>query len=775
MQSKSSRLISPRSRSSVPATEALSVASLLCTAGSLAAQTATPAPGTPASQKTDKPTTRMDEVVVEANANVYNVQRLESPKFTEPLRDIPQTVTVIPKAVIQDRGAFSLRDVLRNTPGVSMQAGEGVSGAGTGDNLNLRGFNARSDFFIDNMRDLGGYSRDPFNVEQVEIAKGPASTTTGRGTTGGSINLATKMASLDPYNLSQFTYGSDNLYRGTVDVNEPLGEHAALRLNGLYHHNDVPGRDNVTNERYGIAASLGLGLGTDTRVFVNYQRFEENNVPDFGIPWIPAGNSFVAPYGSLNGQGNHIPQVSYDNFYGRRNYDFQKNQVDIGTVIFEHDFSKTLRFRNTTRYYRVHADGRVTAPRFRDTNAGVPGNQYTTVLVREEQRRRMTNEYFANQSLLMADFDTGVLKHSLVAGLEFYWERQLTATRAGNTTTTDLYDPSVTGPLTGGVNVNRDTTVFGIAPTDLPRPGESHLDTISIFVFDTVKFGKHWELSGGVRYLHMDAEQRGSYYTGVNDIFGGSGETVSNRDDLFSFKGALVYKPVEYGSIYFGYGMSYNPTIDGGIAGGLGLTGQGNQTIQGLNPEKANAYELGTKWDLMKERLSITAALFRTEKTNARTTAAGLTTLGGEQVVEGIELGLAGQITKNWQIFAGYSHLASEVKKSANNAEIGQSLPNTPEHTFNLWTTYNVTPKFQIGYGAQYMGSVIGNSANPGRVVPDYWVMDAMLSYQFTPSFGLRLNVYNLADWRYIETSSGTGHVIPGPGRSIALTAMVKF
>lgn len=762
-----------RRRARTAGTDVLSLASLLCATGTLAAQTAAPQPTASPEKPKDPNSTKMDEVVVEADAALYNVQRLQSPKYTEPLRDQPQTIAVIPKAVIQQRGAFSLRDVLRNTPGISMQAGEGVSGAGTGDNLAMRGFNSRSDFFIDNMRDLAGYSRDPFNLEQVEIAKGPASTTTGRGTTGGSINLVTKMAHLGDDNLSTMTYGSDNLYRGTVDVNEQIGEHSAFRLNGMYHHNDTPGRDNVTNERYGIAASLALGLGTDTRAFLNYQRFEENNTPDFGIPWIPAGNSFVGTAASFNGQGNHIPNVSYNSFYGRRNYDYQRNQVDIATFILEHDFSKNLRFRNTTRYYRVNADGRVTAPRFRDTNAGLAGNQYTTVLVREEQRRRATNEYFANQSLLMADFDTGPLKHSLVAGLEFYYERQVTAQRAGNTMTTDLYDPSASGPLTGSVNVNRDTTVFGIAPTDLPGGGESHLDTISVYFFDTVKFAKHWEVVGGVRYDHMDAEQRGHFYTGVNDIYGGSNQVISNRDDLFSFKGALVFKPVDYGSIYFGYGMSYNPTIDSGIPGGLGLAAQGNQSLQGLNPEKSNSYELGTKWDLFKERLSLTAALFRTEKTNART--GNPTTLSGDQVVEGIELGIAGQITKNWQVYGGYAHMASEVKASSNNAEIGQSLANTPEHSFNLWTTYNVTSKFQVGYGAQYMGAVIGNPANPGRVVPDYWVMDAMLSYQFTPNFGLRLNIYNLADWRYIETSSSTGHVIPGPGRSIALTASVKF
>ena len=770
------RSYSRRRRAAQSATETLSITSLLCAAGSLSAQTAVTKP-----ESTTKPAvapTDLEEVVIEGS--LYNPQRLQSPKYTEPLRDVPQTLTVIPKVLMQERGAYSLRDVLRNTPGISMQAGEGVSGAGTGDNLAIRGFTSRSDWFIDGMRDLGGYSRDPFNTEQVEVAKGPASTMVGRGSTGGSINLATKMASLNPFNQSDFTYGSSNLYRGTVDVNEPLGEHAALRLNGMYHHADTPGRNDVFQERYGIAASLAFGLGTDTRFTLNYQRIEENNMPDFGIPWVPAvsgSSNFSGTGAGLQNFGNQIAPVSYDNFYGRRNYDYQKNQGDVFTAIFEHDFSKNLRIRNLTRYSRLHADGRVTAPRFRDTSAAA-GNQYTATLVREEQRRRITNEYFANQTLIMADFDTGPLKHALVTGMELYWERQAMALRAGNTGTTNLYDPSVSGPLVGPVNVNRDTTVFGVSPTDFAGAGESHLDTISFFLFDTVKIGKHWEVVAGARYDHIDAEQRGTYPTGANDIFGNFGvPPISNREDLLSWKAALIYKPVEYGSFYAGYGTSFNPTIDGGVTGSLGLAsfGGAGASTQGLDAEETHSYELGTKWDLLKERLSITAALFRTEKVNARVTNAGLTTLAGNLQVQGIELGIAGQLTKNWQIFAGATHLNSEYKKSSNPAEVGQNIPNTPEYTFNLWTTYNLLDRCQIGLGTQYMGEVIGSTTNPSRVVPDYWTVDAMIAYRVSEKLTLRLNLYNLADKRYIETSSSTGHVIPGPGRSIALTASVKF
>ncbi|OYW70881.1 MAG: hypothetical protein B7Z37_29375 [Verrucomicrobia bacterium 12-59-8] len=775
MPKYSSRSIRRRARQ--PRADTLSITTLLCAAGSLTAQTT----GTQAQAETKKSTTPTPLKEILIDANVYNPKRLQSPKYTEPLRDIPQTITVIPKKLIEDRGSFSLRDVLKNSSGISMQAGEGVSGMGSGDNLSIRGFSSRSDWFVDGMRDYANYNRDPFNTEQIEVAKGPASTNTGRGTTGGSINLSTKMAQMGDFNVSNFTYGSSNLYRGTVDVNEQLSEHTAFRFNGMYHHADTPGRDEVFQERYGIGASLALGLGTDTRFTINYQRYEENNLPDFGIPWVPNG-AYQPGATGLTGYINQPAPVSYNTFYGRRNYDYQKNQADMITLIFEHDFSSTFKFRNTTRYSRNHSDSRVTAPRFRDIGIA-PGNQYDYTIVREEQRRKMTNSMFANQSLVMADFGTGALKHSLVFGLEFSYEKQLSAIRAGNTQVTNLLDPSVSGPLAPPFNNNRDLTQFGVSPTDYPGSAEAHIGTVSVYAFDTVKIGDHWQVIGGIRYDHLHTVQHGIYYTGANDIFGGSNPGPTNDDDVFTWKGALVYKPVDYGSIYFGYGTSFNATGDGGNSGGLGLISPGaagvgntgNLTFAGLDPERATTFELGTKWDLFEERLALSAAFFHTEKRNVRTTNTNITSSAGTQTVDGVEVGIAGQLTRRWQVFAGATHLASNFKNSSNPGEIGQSLGNTPDYTFNLWSTYAVTDDLQVGAGVQYMGKVVSNPQNPTRLVPDYWTSDAMISYRITDNFSLRLNVYNLTNKRYIETSSTTGHVIPGPGRSLALTASVKF
>lgn len=734
--------------------EALSITTLVCAAGNLSAQSATSKPAPEAEEIAELP-----EVVIEATGSVYNPQRLQSPKYTEPLRDIPQTITVIPKAVIEDRGAFSLRDVLKNTPGISMQAGEG--GAVSGDNLSIRGFSARSDIYLDGVRDYANYNRDPFNTEQVEITKGPSSSTVGRGSTGGSINTVSKMANLTDSVLSTVSAGTSNLYRGTVDVNQKLSEHTAFRLNSMYHTADTPGRDEVSMERYGIAASLGVGLGTDTRFMLNYQRLEESNIPDYGLPWIPNNGTFSGSGAGLaNYQNQPPPGVSFNTFYGIPGVDYEKIQTDHYTAIFEHDFSEHTRIRNVTRFSRSHRDSVSTAPRLRDVGVA-PGNQYTTVLNRQLQRRQQFTEMFGNQTNLVADFETGPIKHALVTGMEFYLEHQQNANVAGISTVSDLYNPGVVNSP-GSVSPPSSAQDITSKYPGLPAPTEAYLYTCSAYVFDTMKLGRHWEFSGGLRYDHM--------YATVS--LPGNAPGYANADDLFSYKLALIYKPVKQGSIYFGYGTSFNPTIDGASGAGLGLTA----ATSTLDPEQTATYELGTKWDVLKERLSLTAALFRSEKTNARTTdASGITTLGGNQLVQGIEFSMTGSITKNWQVFAGYAIMESETKASTAVGAVGQSLSNAPPQTFNLWTTYNVLEKTQVGFGAQYMGErTSSDSSASSRTAPAYWTLDAMLSYKLSEKVSFRLNIYNLADERYVG-SVGGGQFVPGPGRSAALTASIKF
>lgn len=752
------------------ATEGLAVTTtLLCAAGNLAAQNAAPAPEAPTTSTTLPP------VVVEGQLDkVYKPERVESPRIQGPLRDVPQTITVIPEAVIKEQNATSLRDVLRNVPGIAIQAGEGGGGP-AGDNLSIRGFNAKTDIFVDNVRDFGGYTRDPFNFEQVEVFKGPSSTNAGRGSTGGSVNLVSKSARLEPFYAADVGGGTDNYFRATLDINQPLWVNqtpgapapapvsgkgvvnvsgkgaksvapvapgpetgAALRLNGLYHHADIPGRDYVEDERWGIAGSLVFGLGTDTRLTLNYFHLEQDNQPDYGIPWVPETVT------SLRRYANKAAPVSFSNYYGLTDRDYEEISTDIGTAIFEHDFSETLRFRSLFRVGRTTRDSVISAPRFAGDS---------TTLNHQFQSRDQEDTIYSNQTDITAEFETGALKHTLTAGFELTREESENRARATDVTPqSNLFHPNPTQNWTGRIF---HTGAYSAAD----------VDSAALYLFDKVEIGEHWEVNGGLRWDYLE--------TDFTDAHADGSSTHLTRDDsLLSWRAALVYKPVENGSIYFAYGTSFNPATE------LLVSSSPSAIVNQFNtdPEENRSYEVGTKWDILDERLSITAALFRTEKTNARTADPADPTafeLSGEQVVQGAELGIAGQITDNWRVFAGYTYLDSEIESSANPLEVGNHVPNTPEHSFNLWTVYDLPYGFQIGGGAQYVGSRFNNNANL-RQAPDYWVFDAMLGYQINENIAVRLNVYNLADEEYIDRVGG-GHFVPGAGRSAVLSLNMKF
>ncbi|MES2709592.1 MAG: TonB-dependent siderophore receptor [Verrucomicrobiota bacterium] len=751
----------------------MALTTMLCAVGTLAAQTV---PAKPAA---------ISEVVVEATAEqTYKPEVLSTPKYTQPLRDVPQTITVVPQTVIEARGATSLRDVLRNVPGISMQAGEGGGGL-PGDNLSIRGFNARTDMFIDGVRDYGSYSRDPYNIEQVEVAKGPSSSTSGRGSTGGAVNLVTKTPKADTFYRSDITGGTDDMFRGTIDINVPLWSRdtssagalapsasgkdivgkapvpvaapstissepfAAFRLNGVYNVGDTPGRNYVDNERWGIAPSLAFGLGTDTRLTLTYSHFEEDNVPDYGIPWVPQNTN-----PALTKYSDKAPPVSFDNWYGLNGYDFERTTTDIAGINFEHDFSDAVKLRNFSRYSLSHRESAITAPRFASVNT-------STMLNRQLQQRDIENEIWANQTDLTLKFNTGVLEHTVVTGLEFSRENQdnRNSAQSANQPQADLYRPDANAKPFGPMPPITSTVVNNGIASQVGVLNSATADTLSAYLFDTIRFGKHWEVTGGARYDHVDAD----YNSGVT--------AFNSTDDLLSWRAALVFKPTEQSSIYFGYGTSFNPSIDGNV--GLALT-PGNSN---LDPEETGTFELGTKWDILDDRLSLSAAVFRTEKENARTVdptdPAAVTVLDGEQRVQGVEFGVAGKITDWWSVFGGYTYLDSEVKSSRNPLEVGNDLSNTPQNSLSLWTTFDLPGRVSLGGGAQFVDSRWNNNLEQ-REAPSYWTFDAMASWQVTKNVGLRLNVYNLADERYIDRVGG-GHFVPGAGRSATLTASISF
>jgi catecholate siderophore receptor len=674
-------------------------------------------------------------VILEIHASAESVEVkddarvvLSSTKYTAPLLDTPQTINVISKEVMEEQGATTLRDVLKNVPGLTIAAGEGGNPAG--DNLTLRGFSARNDIFVDGVRDLSPQSRDPFNLEQVEVVKGPGSVYTGRGSSGGSINLLNKTPGLKRSFGGTLDFGSDRTRRATADVNVPMGDSLAFRLNLLTHHSGVAGRDVVKFDRWGVAPSLTLGLGSPTRATISYYKLKQNNLSDYGIPWVPATNNALAAF------RDRPAPVPRDTFYGLRNRDFEKLNSDLVTLKFERDFNDGLSLRNQLRFSNSSRDSIATPPRFANNNS--------TAINRELRSWQTKDKVWDNQTDFIAHFSTGRIEHALVTGVDFTRENNTRQTRTAANMLTTLLNPNPDDVFTGPITIS-------------PIVADVTANSQAVYLFDTAKIGKKWDLNGGLRWDRFDAD-------GITT----TGAPVSRVDRMLSVRAGAVFKPLPQGSIYGSYGTSLNPSLEG-------LSYNTANTV--IDPEKTYTLEAGSKWGFFSGRMLLSGAIFRVEKLNARTPGVlpgdPPQVLQGKQRVDGAELSVEGNITQAWQVLAGYTFLDSTTLDSNVPAEIGKELVNTPPNSFNVWSTYRLPSGFHLGGGARFVDRRFGNTINT-RKIDAYWTFDAMASYPISKHIDLRLNLYNLTDKFYFDRIGG-GHVVPGPGRAAMLSTSFKF
>ncbi len=670
----------------------------------------------------------LDAVQVEGHA----LPAPSSPKLTEPLLETPKSITIVPAEMMRQQGVSSLREALGNVPGISLQAGEG--GVPAGDNLTLRGFSARTDLFVDGVRDFGGYARDPFNIEQIEVSKGPASAQSGRGSTGGSINLASKTA-LPGTSSAHATLaaGSADLWRATADLNQSLGDAAALRVNLMAHDGGIAGRDAVRNERWGVAPTVHFGVGAAT-VDLGLFHLEQDNVPDYGQPWVPATNNAIPA--SRNGRA----PVDRGNFYGLLDRDYEDTRTDMATAIVSLPLGETWSLRNLTRWGQADRDSIITAPRFLDDSS--------TLIRRTAKLRDSEDTILANATDLVGMFGTGDVRHTLVVGAEFADEASSNRARAATDgDPADLFDPDHDAPYTGTI------TRTPLSDT------RADADSFALYAFDTIEIGPKWELSGGLRWDRFDVSAEGL------DTTTSTRREWSRDDAMLSGRAAALYKPTASSSLYVAYGTSFNPSAEG-----LAL----NTSTAALEPEKSRTLEFGGKWALFGERLLLSTAVFRTEKTNARTTDAdAITVLEGEQAVDGFEIGATGRIGDTWTLFGGYTWLDGEVEHSLDPREDGNELGNTPKHSATLWTTWDATERLQLGFGARHVGARWTNTQNI-REAKAYTTFDAMAAFELLPTTTLRINAYNLTDKDYVE-SVGGGHYTPGASRSVMASVDLSF
>lgn len=731
-------------------------------------------PATPAlaAVDTDAGPGRSDIVVIgrqQADANpdadpqaAYKIDRSSNGKFTEEVRDTPKSITIIPKEVIEDVGATTFRDIARTTPGVTLGTGEG--GNAFGDRIFIRGFEARNDIYIDGMRDPGVSSREVFAIEQIEIVKGPSSAFMGRGTTGGSVGLQSKRPQFgNDFTVAELTGGTDNLLRGTVDANFQLGETVGLRVNGLYHTADTPGRDHVDSERWGGAAALEWRLSDAFKVEADYYHFRLDGMSDYGHPFDPATQE---PYA-----------VNADNFYGAVGRDFLKNGADIGTVALEWEPTGAVTLRSQSRYGEVFNRYVVSVPRApRTATADDAANGFAIgelVVDTGTPQRNASTRYFSNITSLTAEFMTGGIEHTLVAGGEYAHEKitnrryafptfveneggQQIGTPSGFTRS--LFDPD---PVLGySIPAQVDTNA---------APSVTTVESVSLFLLDTIKLSPQWEILLGGRYDTFDIKATGASR--------GTAFAASSDVDFFNWQASLLHKPVEAVSLYASFATSSNPS--GEQLDSTSPTYGGILGVENLEPERNKSYEIGAKWEMAGGHLLLTAAAFRIDKTNAREqTTPGVYELVGKLRSEGFELGVNGNLTPRWALFGGYTYLDAKIRNSADAALDGTRFANVPRHNISLLTSYAVTDRFTLGGQAYYRSRIYGGTTGAGTAsVPGYWKFDAVARYQLANNIQLRGNVLNIFDQRYYDAiyRSGTPFSYVAPGRSATLSVEVTF
>jgi catecholate siderophore receptor len=686
------------------------------------------------------------------------VPTVSSPKYTTPVREVPQTIALIPRATIEEQGATTLSETLRNVPGITLQAGEGGGASNTaGDMFNMRGFNASNSLFVDGVRDDGLVSRDVFNLEQVEVFMGPTGSDVGRGTAAGHVNMQTKVPHLGSSSSAMLSYGNANRARATVDLNVSSSANtdswwakSAFRLNALWQDGGVPGRDEVEQESRAIAPSVAFGLGTTTRLTASAQIMRQENLPDYGIPGAAWHDEPLAPTTIRT-----VSPVDQSNYYGSTSFDHDDASQDSYTLRVEHDVNRRFTLRNQTRYNRAERDAIISA--IQNPAAFNSATEQVTI-VRQGSVR--DNRIASNQTGMIGRFATGALRHSSSFGFEFTHESQLAPALAGLGTRApvNVYTPNPNDPITG------------FSPAHSGAFTDGSTNTVSLYFFDTVDFGSRWQVVGGARWERYDTDFLSEDATGAVTA------DLEASDSLISGKLGVLYHVTPTGNVYVSYGTSATPP--GGA--NFTLSAQANNANNpNVDPQLSTNFEIGTKWDFANGRLSLNSAVFRTDNKNViftvdATAIPPIFNQDDSQLVKGVTVGALGRITDRWEILAniGYLDSALNTQGAVNN---GNRLVLTPKFSSSIWSTYGWPMGLRLGGGVRQTSDVFINAANT-ITSPGYTLVDALAEYEVNTHLTLRLNIYNLFDETYIRNvNNNGGRYNPGYPRSAMVTSQVRF
>lgn len=686
--------------------------------------------------------------------------KLISPKAVADLIDTPRSIVVIDKEVIRQTGSATLVEALRTVPGISFGAAEG--GNPVGDRPFIRGFDSQGSTYLDGVRDIGAQSREVFAVEQIQVVRGSDSTLGGRGSAGGSLNIVSKLPEARTFATADLSYGTADYKRTVADVNYQLSDTVAVRLNGMWHDQDVAGRDALFQKRWGVAPSITIGLGTPTRLTASYYHLHSNELPDSGFGYLytignvpTLGETYSEPaVGTFTTIAGRTVTVDRDTFYGLKNRDFRKADTDQATLRAEHDFG-TVTLRNTSRYSHTAQSYIFTNPddsqgNIFGTNAAAPATAGGQVWRRYNSRFGFTDSLI-NQTDLYGSVMTGSIRHSFAVGAEVSWEKAvrgsyIVADGRGTPRCSALAIARFTCTSADGANPNdpfvnyTNDTITGV-PTPITKGLpitriQNDARTLAVYGFDSITLTDALILNLGLRYDDFRVvSQPGLAATATADRY-----RLTRNDGMLNGQVGLVFKPTANSSLYASFATAATPPNSllgegqeqNAFAAAAGTTeaqiAAARVLLDALKVEKTKSYEVGGKIDLFGERLALTAAAFRTETKNARATSdLGTVTFIGERKIEGVELGFNGTVVPGLTVTGGYTYLDAEIvdggfstltapavgTRAAQTVTVvsvntGRQFPQTAKHSATFWANYQATPAFSLGGGAFYSSRVIG-------------------------------------------------------------------
>jgi catecholate siderophore receptor len=695
------------------------------------------APGVTLGQST-VPEKTLPEVKVQGEAEradgpVPGYRATRSSTFTRtdtPLREVPASISVVPAQVMKDAGMQSMGDVFRYVPGAAAHQGEGNR-----DQVVLRGISTSADFFVDGVRDDAQVFRDLYNLERVEVLKGPGGMAFGRGGAGGVVNRVTKRPVFDRVGEASLTLGSWDQRRGTVDVGNRLGDSVAWRLNAMAEKSDSF-RDGAGLERYALNPTATLSIGAQTLLTVGYEHLWDYRTADRGIP-----SRNGAPF-----------ETSPSTFFGNAGQSNARSVVDGAYATLEHDFGGGMQLRNTFRvthydkyYQNVYPGSAVDAAGNLTLNAYNNASQRTNVF---------------NQTDFTRKLSAGGFEHTLLVGAELGHQDSASKRNTG-------FFGAATGITVPASNPFAVATRFAAAGTDADNQVKS--DLAAVYVQDQVALSRQWKLLAGLRYdrFTVNFDDRRTTTPAVD---------LSRTDTAFSPRLGLIWTPDARSTYYLSYSESFLPSGEQ-----LGLA----TTTADLAPETAKNYEAGARWDL-RPALTLSTALFRTDRDDVRVAdpaRPGFFIGTGQQRTEGVEVGLQGDVTPVWQVYAGYAHLDGRVTRALNTGTAataattvpaGARLGLVPQNAFSAWNRFNLGGGWGAGLGIIHQSSAFASVSNT-VTLPAFTRTDGALYYAINAKTRVSLNMENLTNRKYYPAVDGDNNISPGAPRNAKVTLSLAF